>query len=320
MGSGEPAIYRREPAALWGEPGRRNSAMRGFKDLLVVVDDSKTCTTRLDVAIHVASRFGTHLTGLYVNQPLMIPAYVWAELSASQPGGLPPTIAGQPTGEMFKMDSLAQREAASRAQELFRSRAEVPGITTEWREREGSLLEVAVLHARYADMTIVGQADPDAGDGFIGELPGHLLLGVGRPILVVPYTGTFKTVGERVLVAWNASRTATRAVNDALPILQQASQVTVLTINPEGGVSGEGDVPGVDLALHLSRHGVKAEASWLKADDIGVAAMLLSRASDFQADLIVMGGYGHSRVREIVLGGATREILEAMTVPILMSH
>ena len=127
-------------------------------------------------------------------------------------------------------------------------------------------------------------------------------------------------VGERVLVAWNASRAATRAVNDALPMLQKAKQVTVLAINPRGGVSGEGDVPGADLALHLSRHGVKAEAAWLKAADIEVGAMLLSRASDFQSDLIVMGGYGHSRLREIVLGGATREILQTMTVPTLMSH
>ena len=85
-------------------------------------------------------------------------------------------------------------------------------------------------------------------------------------------------------------------------------------------MSGDGDVPGADLALHLSRHGVKAEASWIQADDIDVAAMLLSQASDFQADLIVMGEYGHSRVREIVLGGATRAILQAMTVPTLMSH
>jgi nucleotide-binding universal stress UspA family protein len=294
--------------------------MTGFKDLLVIADDSKSCATRLDVAVQVASRFGTHLTGLYVNQSVMIPAYLQAELAAGMPGDMPPIIPIQATGEMFRVESQAQREAASRAQKLFRSRAEMAGIMTEWRERDGDLLEIAVRHARYADMTIVGQADPEGGDRSIRELPEHLLLGVGRPILVVPYVGTFQTVGERVLVAWNASRAATRAVNDALPILQKATKVTVLTVNPQGGVSGEGDVPGADLALHLSRHGVKAEASWTKTDDIRVAAMLLSRASDLQADLIVMGGYGHSRMRETVLGGSTKEIFQIMTVPTLMSH
>jgi len=294
--------------------------MTGFKDLLVIVDDTTNCATRLDVAVQVASRFGGHLTGLYVSQPLMIPSYVRAEIAAGLPGGMPSPIPSQTTGEMFKVESQVQREAAGRAQKLFQSRAEIPGITTEWREREGDLSEVAILHARYADLTIIGQEDPEAGEGSIRVLPEHLLLGVGRPILVVPYAGTFKSVGERVLVAWNASRAATRAVNDAVPILQKATQVTVLAINPQRGVSGDGDVPGADLALHLSRHGVKAEASWVRAADIEVAAMLLSRASDFQADLIVMGGYGHSRVREIVLGGATREILKTMTVPTLMSH
>jgi nucleotide-binding universal stress UspA family protein len=285
--------------------------MTGFKDLLVVVDNSKNCATRLDVAVHVASRFGAHLTGLFVTEPPHFP--VWAQ-SEGEVYVRPPT-------EYVERQRQAWRDAALRAQQLFRARAHVAGIATEWREREGDVAEIASLHARYTDMVIVGQMEPVLHAVHpTRPLPERLLLGVGRPILVVPYVGAFKTVGERVLVAWNASREATRAVNDALPILQQASQVTVLAINPRGGVSGDGDVPGADLALHLSRHGVKAEASWIQADDIDVASMLLSRASDFQADLLVMGGYGHSRVREVVLGGATRETLQTMTVPTLMSH
>jgi nucleotide-binding universal stress UspA family protein len=303
----------------WGER-QGGAAVTGFKDLLVVVDDSKSSGNRIDVAVQVANRFGTHLTGLYVTQPVMIPAYIQAEMVGSMSDAMPPIVPIGVPGGMFKVDSPAQREAARRAQQLFRSRAEVAGITTEWREREGDLVEITVLHARYADMTIVGQADPDEGNGSRRVLPEHLVLDVGRPILVVPYVGTFRTVGERVLVAWNGSRAATRAVNDALPILQKAAKVTVLTINPQGGVSGEGDVPGADLALHLSRHGVKAEAARITVEDIKAAEMLLSSASDLQADLIVMGGYGHSRAREIVLGGSTREILRTMTVPTFMSH
>jgi nucleotide-binding universal stress UspA family protein len=285
--------------------------MTGFKDLLVVVDHFKTCATRLDVAVHVASRFGAHLTGLFVKEPSNFPVLTPSEFPAHV----------RPPSDYVEMQRQAWHEATLGAQQLFRSRAEVAGITTEWREREGDVAEIATLHARYTDVVIVGQTQPELHAGRPArELPERLLLGVGRPILVVPYAGAFETVGERVLVAWNASRAATRAVNDALPILQQASQVTVLAINPRGGVSGDGDVPGADLALHLSRHGVKAEASWIQVDDIEVAAMLLSQACDYQADLIVMGGYGHSRVREIVLGGATREILKSMTLPTLMSH
>jgi len=285
--------------------------MTGFKDLLVILDNSTACATRLDVAVHVASRFGAHLTGLFVTPSPNIPALAGSEFPAH----------ARTVAERMEVQRQAWREAVLAAQQLFRSRTDRAGITTEWRERAGDVAEIASLHARYGDLVIVGQMDPAPSAVHSGRaLPERLLLGVGRPVLVVPYAGVFTTVGERVLVAWNASREATRAVNDALPILQRASHVTVLAINPRGDVSGDGDVPGADLALHLSRHGVKAEAAWIKAEDIEVAVMLLSRACDLQADLIVMGGYGHSRVREIVLGGATREMLRTMTVPTLMSH
>ena len=285
--------------------------MTELTDLLVLVDNAKGCAARLDVAVRVASRFGAHLTGLFVKDPPHFPGWVQSEAGAYD----------EPVADYKAGQRQAAHEAALRAQHLFRARAEVAGITTEWREREGEVAAVASLHARYADLVIVGQMEPELPTGHPARaLPQRLLLGVGRPILVVPYAGAFATVGDRVLVAWNASREATRAVNDALPLLQQAAQVTVLAINPRGGVSGDGDVPGADLALHLSRHRVKAEASWIQAEDLDVASMLLSRASDLQADLLVMGGYGHSRVREIVLGGATQGILQTMTVPTLMSH
>lgn len=279
--------------------------MSTLKDLLVTVDEFSACAARLDLAVHLATRFGAHLTGLHVSSTALLPAFIQPEMTA----------------ELIEAQLSAQRETAAQAEALFRSRAEVPGITTEWRLREGDPAETAILHARYADLTIVGQVDPE-GDalGSARELPERLLMGVGRPILVVPYAGTFKTVGSRVLVAWNASREATRAVNDALPLLEKAAKVTVLAINPRGGISGHGDVPGADIALHLSRHGVRAEAAWLNTEEVEVGAMLLSQASDTDADLIVMGGYGHSRMLEFALGGATREILRSMTVPVLMAH
>jgi nucleotide-binding universal stress UspA family protein len=292
--------------------------MEGFKDVLVVMGDSARNTALLSLAVRVASRYSAHLVGLYVDQPYVLPGYVQLEVAAGL-GGVPavPLPEAAESGEALR-ESLAQprREARERAQALFYQHAAIAGITTEWRAREGVPGEVAIQHARYSDMVIVGQAGP----ALTGELPETVLLGGGRPVLVVPSAGTFPTIGERIVVAWKASREATRAVHDALPFLQSAAQVTVLAINPRRGVGGEGEAPGADLAWHLSRHGVRAEASWLTAEDVAVAPMLLSRVADFQADLLVMGGYGHSRMREIILGGVTREILRSMTVPTMLSH
>jgi nucleotide-binding universal stress UspA family protein len=137
-------------------------------------------------------------------------------------------------------------------------------------------------------------------------------------VLIVPRYGVFGTVGERVLIAWNGSREATRAAHDALPLLKRATKVTVLSIDPDH--DSQRRVPSADITLHLARHGVAAEADSTVALDIAVGDVLLSRAADLGADLIVMGGYGHSRVREMVLGGATRHLLQHMTVPVLMSH
>ena len=279
--------------------------MAAFKDLLVVLDTSRSCGTRLDVATGLAARFGAHLTGLYTSPPPQVPAIIEAQL----------------TPELIELQMRTLNESTEGVQALFRRRGEGPGFTTEWRAREGDAGEVATLHARYADLAIVGQVDPSSADlGSTGDLPEHVVLGAGRPVLVVPYVGSFPTVGTRVLVAWNAGREATRAVNDALPLLQGADRVTVLAVNPRGGLGGHGEVPGADIALHLARHGVRAEASALKSDDVEIGAMLLSQAADLDADLIVMGAYGHSRLREVVLGGATREIFRSMTVPVFLSH
>jgi nucleotide-binding universal stress UspA family protein len=279
--------------------------MAAFKDLLVVLDTSRSCAGRLEMATTLASRFGAHLTGLYTSPPPQVPAMIESQL----------------TPELVELQMRTLSEATARVNDLFKRRGEGPGFTSEWRAREGEAGEVATLHARYSDVAIVGQADPESDDlGSTGDLPERVVLGSGRPVLVVPYAGTFTTIGQRVLVAWNASREATRAVNDAMPLLGGASKVTVLAINPRGGLHGHGEVPGADLALHLARHGVRAEASALKSNDVDVGALLLSQAADLGADLIVMGAYGHSRLREVVLGGATREILRSMTVPVFLSH
>jgi nucleotide-binding universal stress UspA family protein len=284
---------------------RAEEETMAFKDLLVHLNDSKHRAPRLEIATRLAERFDAHLIGLYTVPDIYIPGYLMAQMPAD-------LMAAQ-EGEIDRKRDAAKAE--------FESHARKAGIEAEWRARAGDPPTVAAVHARYADLAIVGQSDPDerlmAGEELVAE---SVVLDSGRPTLVIPYAGKFPKLGERVLVAWNASAAATRAVNDALPLIAGAKKVVVLAVNPAGGDKGHGEVPGADIALHLARHGIKAEASHVFADDIDVGEMILSRAADEGADLIVMGAYGHPRMREMVLGGATRDILKHLTVPVLMSH
>jgi nucleotide-binding universal stress UspA family protein len=277
-----------------------------FKDLLVLVDESPSGAHRIDLAVQMASVFGAHLTGLCV----------------SEPSELRPSVLAQFPPEVLDMLSRVAHEDAARVKAVWDARlhAADAGVSTEWRAAEGDSGEVASVHARYADLTVLGQVDPDNPIG-ASDLPEQVILGSGRPVIVVPYAGKFKRIGQRVMVAWNASREATRAVNDAMPILERAASVRVVSVNPgDGPPWGHGAVPGADISLHLARHGVRVEAETINADDVRVDDALLSRAFDVGADLIVMGGYGHSRLGEFVLGGATRHILRQITIPVLMSH
>lgn len=181
---------------------------------------------------------------------------------------------------------------------------------------DAAVAEVVALHARYADLAILGQEDPDVAT--LRELPAHVLLAAGRPALIVPYIGVRDTLGARIAVAWDAGREAARAVNDALPLLTRAKSVLLLTINPRG--APHGPEPGADIALQLARHGVKVEVQYSVSDELDPADMILSRLADHGSDLLVMGAYGHSRLRELLLGGVTRHILDHMTVPVFMSH
>jgi nucleotide-binding universal stress UspA family protein len=274
-----------------------------LRDLLVHVGNDPGCGSRIDLAIRLAAAHEAHLTGLHVMVRPLIPGYVELQL--------PP--------EVHEIQDRRLREMAGEAETLFKERVRLGGVQSEWRAVEGDLVESATLHARYADLTVVGQG-LDLGEAPREQpfLPEELALAVGRPVLVVPRYGTFEAVGSRTLVAWNGSREATRAVNDAIPILQRAKKVTVLSVNPDG--EPDRRVPSADISLHLARHGIKAEAAQTRATDIQAGDVILSYAADVGADLIVMGCYGHSRLREKVLGGATRDILEHMTVPVLMSH
>ena len=279
---------------------RKGQAM-AFKDILVHVDNSEQASVRLRLAAGLARMGDGHLVALNVR---------------TRPS-LPPFIAAQFGPEIEAVRRRFNDEAAREARAIFDAEAPCQGITTEWRDVGGGLADTVTLHARYADVTVIGQ-DTAADDE--RPLADALVLEVGRPVLVVPSAGTFEAPPQRVVVAWNASREATRAVHDALPLLQAAKRVQVIAINPDHGMAGHGDIPGADICLHLSRHGVNAVCEHIRSDDLKVGEMLLSRVADEDAGLLVMGAYGRSRLRTLVLGGATRHILRHMTVPVLLSH
>jgi nucleotide-binding universal stress UspA family protein len=277
-----------------------------YKDLLVHVDDTKSCAGRVQAAVDLAIAHEAHLTGVYVIADPSPGAFV--------SGYVPPDL----------LDEL-QRRARERAEGALARFAEVAArnqIAFETRTDRvlyTAMVDALATNARYADLLIVGQADPDDADG-PRYLPEEVTLASGRPSLVIPYIGPAATLGQRVTVAWSASREAARAVNDALPLLERAQAVDLVTVNPGEAPFGHGEEPGADIALHLARYGIKVEVQRIETRELDVANAILSHVADRGSDLLVMGAYGHSRLRELVLGGVTRTILREMTVPVLMAH
>ena len=279
-----------------------------YRDLLVHLDASAQSMQRLDLAVDLARRHDAHLAALFVVD-LALPAIAMADA-----GG------GAALGSLMEEMRAAALEDGGRIEAIFRERVRREGLHGEWRCAEGMLREEIALHARYSDLVIIGQEDPETTTPGATGLVGDVLFGAGRPALVVPSAGRFVSVGTRVLVGWNASREAARAVNDALPLLAGAAMTCILAANPERGIGGHGEEPGADIALHLARHGLSVTVEHRVAPDVPDADLLLNHASDMSADLLVVGAYGHSRLREFVLGGVTRTLLRQMTVPVLMSH
>jgi nucleotide-binding universal stress UspA family protein len=279
-----------------------------YKTILVHLDAAARRSERLELGFALADRYDAHLVGLFALSAARLPSYVRADTSAM----------------LEAAQDKRRAEAAGEAAALFRTAAtRYGGMKTEWRVSNADALRAVQLGARYSDLVVVGQRERDRDregeSGVAPEFIDELVLSCGRPVLIVPYAGHFRDAGKRVLVAWNASAEAARAVADALPLLARAESVEVIVF--EGGPLGDhGQEPGADAALYLARHGVKATVSRYGIPRVDVGSQILTRAADMSVDLIVMGAYGHSRLRELVLGGVTRTILESMTVPVLMSR
>lgn len=282
-----------------------------FRDILVALDTTPASRGRTELAARLAVRFDAHLVGLHTTPLRSMPRdrgyFEYFDRSLLDP--------------LYAEFEEQMRGEAERSRAVFEEITRRQGLAAEWREATGYPSQSAALHGRYVDLIVLGQLDPDDTSApLFRPIPEEVALTAGRPMLVAPYAGTWRETGRRVLVAWDASREAARAINDAMPLLLAADHVAVIAVDPAIGPAGHGDVPGADIALHLARHGVKAAVETTVSDGLGIGNTLLSRASDMEADLLVMGVYGHSRVRELLLGGATRTVLETMTLPVLMSH
>ncbi|MCF3629339.1 universal stress protein [Thalassospiraceae bacterium LMO-SO8] len=275
-----------------------------LKDILVHIDLNAESERRLKSAMSLAQAHGAHLVGVYAVPRPYIPAYAEVQITA----------------EVLEAQRASAEEAASRAEAAFKTATANSGLSVEWRQQEGDEGRVLGFHCRYADLTIVSQPDP-AQSLFPGDrdLPDRLILTAGRPVMVLPYGYSGDLAGKRILVAWDEGPLASRAVHDALPLLRAAEKVVVMVANPTK-VPGEKRDPGADIAAHLARHGVTVEASHVTSDELDVGNLLLSRAADMSADMMVMGAYGHARWSELILGGVTNVVLSHQTVPVVMSH
>ena len=275
-------------------------------EILVHLDQSSRAQARLDIAASLARQHGAHLTALQVID-VAIPVMAMADGG----GG------GAVIAELMEQMRQAALAAGVKLKAAFEAALAREGIMGEWRQVEGTTPENLALHGRYADLLVLGQDDPESDSAGLLET---VLFNSGRPVLAIPFAGNFKSIGKRVLIGWNASREATRALHDALPLIAKADTATVFLANPKRGLGAHGEEPGADIARHLARHGLKVEVAKAVADDVADSALLLNHASDMGADLLVMGAYGHSRLREFILGGVTRSLLREMTIPVLLSH
>jgi nucleotide-binding universal stress UspA family protein len=275
-----------------------------IKDIIVNLSVTKNDSTVGNYAVSVAAALQAHLTGIaFIYDPVV-----------------PISGAGYIPADVIESQRADNETAAGAAIKDFTTATDRAGISAEPQMLTASLTGAGDQFARMArrfDLAIVGQAQPEMStmEQIIGETT---LFESGRPMIMVPYIqkAPFKT--DNVIICWDGSRTAARAVADAIPILGKSSRIEIVSVTSERGK--EDEIEGVDIGQHLARHGLKVDVHRISRGNIDVADALLSHAADSAADLLVMGGYGHSRLREFVLGGVTRSIFRSMTLPVLLSH
>ncbi|TVO78720.1 universal stress protein [Sedimenticola selenatireducens] len=275
-----------------------------LKDILVHIDDTPYCERRFKIALQIAKQNEAGITALFARAD--------------------PSLKG------FEPNMKKRHEAHEALSEKIHSRfaklADKAGITLTWvtaklPSSSDQVTNQVIQQTQQSDMIIVGQHDNKSADGSVPEdMPEHLVLETGRPVLIIPYAGEFKSVGKKVVVAWTSGRESVRALNDAIPLMGEAKKVKVVAINPKKNTKKESGVTAEQAAAHLTRHGIKTESDQFSTRGVDEGNLILNCLADERADLLVMGAYGHHRFRELILGGVTQKVFENMTTPVLMSH
>ncbi len=273
-----------------------------YKDILALVDSSRAEVATLAAATEIARRFDAHLSALHVEPLPFVPV---------------DAMTGYYPRALIEYQEKVSEERSAAVGKAIAEAEQKTGVQIERRMVTGDVESVATLHARHADLVVVGldrtQAQPNQTESFWEAVA----IDGGRPVLAIPadWRGV---AGQRVLIAWRPTAESARAVNDALPILRTAKSVRLLTLNPTWAI--EPRDPGADIARHLARHDIGVDVVSREVEDSAVGATILQEARAFGADLIVAGAYGHARVREYVLGGTTLHLVRNSSVPLLMTH
>ena len=270
-----------------------------FKDILLHLDNSASCPTRIDVALYLARLHGARLKGIYV-----------VTHSYYTPG-----------------PAAGDTEAVAGIEAMFKEKAALAGISAEWHYVDWSVVGVGIsevidIYAYYSDLIIVSQPDHGAQNSSTPvDLPERLGLGTGRPVLVVPYAGSFTVSGERVMIAWRAGRESSRIVNDAMPILEKARFVSVVTVSTQGTNDEKAENDALKLCEYLACHGIAAHNDQiLTSASFPVGDALLNHACEQKMDLLATGAFAPNRRGVFALGPVARHLMNHMTLPVLISH
>ena len=278
-----------------------------YKTILVHVDDSANVAARIEIAAKIAIAQEAHLIGTAVTG---ISRFIKEAVIANP---FDPAITPY-------LDTLRQR-AVVRLDKFDEQARRIGVHSFERRLIDDEASGGISLQARHSDLVVVGQSDPDGPALAVdADLPEYVAMTSGTPVLIIPFSGKFSSVGVHVMIAWNGSREARRAVQDAMPLLQTAQRVEVVVFNPSERPDLHSGEPHTEIIRYLQRHGIEARLNVENVKHGTLGAALLSLATAPSTDLLVMGCYGHTRFREMLLGGFTRAVLASMSVPVFMSH
>ncbi|MBT8436704.1 MAG: universal stress protein [Gammaproteobacteria bacterium] len=277
-----------------------------FKNILIHLDHSSGCSNRLDIAFELARKFDAQLTGLFIVPDYVVPSYVEAQISVDL------------------ITDVTEKAVAKAREKLagYQKLADDAGISMQARVVEGQVIPILREHTKYSDLLLLGQDQPDDPDNSSYGLADALLFEGACACVVVPHSGKLEAPGKRVLLTWNASRESARALREAMPFLTRAETVVVLSSEPDDGDSqtARGHPHAQELDKLLKSHGIESVSSGISDPDISTTDAIIGQAVDMNADMIIMGAYGHARLREIILGGVTRDLLKQSPVPLFLAH